>query len=268
MTTHIETGTEKMLARIDDGIGWMTYNNPARLNAVSYEMQRAIPGIMDAFGADPSVRVVVVRGAGEKSFASGADISEFGEKRTSVDARAAYDAATAAAWQAVDDFERPIIAMIHGYCLGFGLLAAMKADIRISADDGQFAIPAAKLGLGYGSSGVEMLLAVVGSGWASEILFTGRRLSADEALRIGLVNRVVAAADLEASVRELADTIAANAPLTVKAAKAAIRDAQRDPAERNVAAIEALVEACFRSDDYQEGQRAFAEQRPPRFAGN
>ena len=263
----VETGTEKMLAHVEGGIGWMTYNNPARLNAMSYDMQLAVPQILGAFAADPDVHVVVVRGAGERAFVSGADISEFGEKRTTVAARVDYDDALAAAWASWRTVDKPIIAMIRGYCIGGGLLTAMKTDIRIAAAGSEFAIPAAKLGLGYAYGGVEELMALVGPAWTAEILFSARRLDADEALRIGLVNRVVPVDELEPAVRELAATIAANAPLTVQACKAAIREARRDPAVRDLEAVERMVEACFRSDDYVEGQAAFAEKRPPRFRG-
>ena len=265
---EIDTGTEKMLARVEDGIGWLTYNNPERHNAMSMEMQRAVPRALDAFADHADVRVVVVTGAGNRAFVSGADISEFGERRTSVDARAEYDAAGAAAWAAWRALDTPIIAMIRGYCIGGGLLTAMRADIRIAAEGSQFGVPAARLGLGYAFGGVEELVALVGPSWAAEILFSARRLSADEALHIGLVNRVVPADVLEAQVRALAHAIAANAPLTVRACKVAIREALRAPAERDRALVDELVEACFRSEDYLEGQAAFAEKREPRFRGH
>ncbi len=265
--TAIDTGTDKMLAHVEDGIGWMTYNNPARLNAMSYDMQIAVPRILGAFAEDPEVHVIVVRGAGDRAFVSGADISEFSEKRTTVAARADYDEALARAWGSWRLIDTPIIAMIRGYCIGGGLLTAMKTDIRIAAEGSQFGVPAAKLGLGYAYGGVEELMALVGPAWAAEILFSARRLEADEALRIGLVNRVVPVDDLEATVRELAATIAGNAPLTVKACKAAIREAQREPSARDLDAVERMVEACFRSEDYLEGQAAFAEKRAPRFRG-
>ncbi|HEY3669741.1 MAG TPA: enoyl-CoA hydratase [Acidimicrobiia bacterium] len=263
----VDTGTEKMLAHVEGGIGWMTYNNPARLNAMSYDMQIAVPRILDAFTADPDVHVIVVQGAGDRAFVSGADISEFSEKRTTVAARADYDDALAAAWGSWRTVAKPIIAMIRGYCIGGGLLTAMKADIRIASDDSQFGVPAAKLGLGYAYGGVEELMSIVGPSWTAEILFSARRLHADEARDIGLVNRVVPVADLEATVRELAATIAANAPLTVQACKAAIREARKDPGQRDLDAVERMVEACFRSEDYLEGQAAFAEKRAPRFRG-
>lgn len=263
----IDTGTDKMLAHVEGGIGWMTYNNPARHNAMSYDMQVAVPRILGAFADDPEVHVVVVRGAGERAFVSGADISEFSEKRTTVAARADYDDALAAAWASWRTVDKPIIAMIRGYCIGGGLLTAMQADIRIASDDSQFGVPAAKLGLGYAYGGVEQLMALVGPAWTAEILFSARRLDAEEARHIGLVNRVVPVAELESTVRDLAAMIAANAPLTVQACKAAIREARKNPAERDLDAVERMVEACFRSEDYLEGQAAFAEKRPPKFRG-
>jgi enoyl-CoA hydratase/carnithine racemase len=157
--------------------------------------------------------------------------------------------------------------MIKGWCMGGGMLTAMQCDMRIAADDSQFGIPAARLGLGYGFGGVEILARLVGSAHAAEILFSARRFGADEALAIGLVNRVVPRADLESAVRNLAGTIAANAPLTVQATKAALLELKRPPAERDMAAVNALVEVCFRSEDYREGQQAFLEKRPPIFRG-
>lgn len=259
--------TEKMLARVEDGIGWMTYNNPARLNAMSLEMQQAVPLILGAFQDDPEVRVVVVTGAGGRAFVSGADISEFGEKRTSPEARAVYDGAAADAGRAWAGVDKPIIAMIDGYCIGGGMITALSTDLRICSEGSQFGVPAARLGLGYGYGGVEKLEALVGPAWTAEILFSARRLSSEEALRIGLVNRVVPGDELEATVRTLAAQIAANAPLTVKACKAALRETQRDPAKRDLDAVAGLVEDCFRSQDYLEGQQAFLEKRPPNFSG-
>jgi enoyl-CoA hydratase/carnithine racemase len=264
---EIETGTEKMLARVEDGIGWMTYNNPARHNAMSMEMQLAVPRILATFRDDPDARVIVVTGAGDRAFVSGADISEFGAQRTSVEARAQYDAAMAEGWRSWRDLDKPVLAMIRGYCIGGGLLTALRADIRLAAEGSQFGVPAARLGLGYAFGGVEELVALVGPSWAAEILFSARRLTADEALRIGLVNRVVPPDRLEPEVRDLARAIAANAPLTVRACKVGIHEATRPPADRDRARVDELVEACFRSEDYLEGQAAFAEKREPRFRG-
>jgi enoyl-CoA hydratase/carnithine racemase len=263
----IDTGTNKLLVDVDDGIARITFNNPGKLNALSIEMRNALPTVLAALSDDPEVRVLVITGAGGKAFVSGADISEFGEHRTAPEARAAYEHASAATWKAWSEFGKPIIAQIQGYCMGGGLLTALAADIRIASDDSQFGVPAARLGLGYAFAGTAQLMDLVGSGWAAEILFSARRLDAIEARDIGLINRLVPANRLEDEVMGLARTISSNAPLTIAAVKAALREARRDPAERDLARVAALVEACFRSSDYLEGQQAFAEKRPPRFIG-
>jgi enoyl-CoA hydratase len=263
-----DTGTDKLLLEVKDGIAALTFNNPAKRNALSVEMRTALPSVIESLQADDAVRVVVITGAGTKAFVSGADISEFAEQRTSPDARAGYDRAAADVGRAWQRLDKPVIAMIRGACIGGGLLTALQADIRIASDDSRFAVPAARLGLGYGFGGVEALAAVVGPAWTAEILFSARRLSAAEALHIGLVNRVVAPVDLEPAVMELAGSIRDNAPLTVAATKIALRESRRAADRRDLTAVAAMVEACFRSEDYQEGQRAFAEKRPPRFTGH
>jgi enoyl-CoA hydratase len=265
--TVLETGTDKLLVEAADSVAIVTLNNPAKRNALSSDMRAALPGVLAALGADADIRVVVVTGAGDKAFASGADISEFGEQRTDPAARADFDRGMAAISRGWASLDKPVIAMIKGFCMGGGLLTALQADIRIAADDSQFGIPAARLGLGYGFGGVSALMNLVGPAWAAEILFSARRFSAAEALQMGLVNRVVPPGELHDAVMTLATAIAANAPLTVAAAKAAIREASRAPDRRDVARVEAMVEACFRSEDYREGQRAFAEKRPPTFTG-
>jgi len=262
-----DTGTDKLLLDIDDGIARITFNNPGKHNALSIEMREGLGIALERVRDNKDVRVVVLTGAGEKAFVSGADISEFKEQRTSAESRTVFDRAGEQVARAWADLNMPVIAMIRGYCIGGGLLIAMQADIRIASDDSQFGVPATRLGLGYGYGGVKQLVDTVGSAWTAEILFSGRRLSADEALHIGLVNRVVASDQLEAEGSGLADMIRANAPLTIAACKAAIREARRDPDRRNLEAVAAMVEACFRSDDYVEGQRAFLEKRPPRFEG-
>lgn len=266
--TTLRLDTDKMRAEITDGIGWMTFSNPDRHNAMSTAMNRAIPAIIDAFTADPDVRVIVMRGAGDRAFVSGADISEFGERRSTVEARADYDRISGAAHRALATVHKPLVAMIRGYCMGGGVLTAMHADIRIAADDAQFAVPAAKLGVGYGYAGVAALVDLVGRAAAAEILFTARRYSAAEARDIGLVNRVVPVDELASTVVELASVIAGNAPLTIRAVKAAIKETGKDPDQRDLAAVAELTEACFRSDDYREGQAAFLDKRPPVFEGH
>ncbi|HXX48517.1 MAG TPA: enoyl-CoA hydratase [Myxococcota bacterium] len=266
--TRLDSGTDKLLVDVDGGVARVTFNQPEKRNALSVEMRAALPRVLSALQQNADVRVVVLTGAGTEAFVSGADISEFGAQRTAPEARRDYDRGAAEAGRAWLALEKPVVAMIRGYCMGGGLLTALQADIRIASDDAQFGVPAARLGLGYGMGGVEALLEVVGAAWTAEILFSARRLDARLAERIGLVNRVVPAERLEAEVAELARAICDNAPLTVAACKAAIREARREPARRDAARVAALVEACFRSEDYREGQRAFAEKRRPRFTGH
>lgn len=264
---NLDTGTSKLLVEVSGHVATLTLNNPAKHNALSAEMRTALPGVLAALEADDDVRVVVVTGAGTAAFASGADISEFGEQRTTPQARAAYDkdqAALSGSWQALG---KPVIAMIAGYCLGGGLVVALQADIRIASDDATFGIPAARLGLGYGLPGVLALNALIGPARTAELLFTARRFPASQALAMGLVNQVVPAASLRDAAYGLAEQIARNAPLTVKAAKAAIRAAGQPAGQRDTGQVAALVEACFRSADYAEGKQAFADKRPPSFTG-
>jgi len=262
------TGTDKLLVEVTGRIATVTFNNPAKRNALSADIRAAIPKVLAALDADDDVRVVVVTGAGDKAFASGADISEFGAQRTAPEDRAAYDRGQATLVDAWSRVSKPVIAMIRGFCLGGGLLTALQADIRIAAEDSHFGIPAARLGVGYAYSGVTPLIDLIGPARTAEVLFSARRFSAAEALQMGLVNQVVPAEALRETVYGLAEAIAGNAPLTVAAAKAAIREASRPSGERDLARVAALVEACFRSQDYQEGQRAFAEKRPPAFTGH
>ena len=263
----MELGIETLVGRKDGAIGWMTFNNPSRRNAVSLDMWRAIPDVLAAFEADPEVRVVVFTGAGERAFVSGADISQFEAERNDATAEARYSKASAAANIAMAGLSKPSIAMIRGYCIGGGLAVALTCDLRICTEESRFAIPAARLGLGYGFGGVKALIDVVGPSIAKEILFTARQFSAEEALRIGLVNRVAPAAELEGLVREYAAMIGANAPLTLRAAKIAAREAMRDPEKRRLSDVEAAVAACFDSADFKEGRTAFMEKRAPHFRG-
>lgn len=265
--TQLKLKTDRMLAHVENGVGWITFNQPEKRNAVSYDMWCAIPEIISAFTVDPAVRVVVMKGAGDRAFVSGADISEFEEKRGTPEAIAVYEKASGAAGAALRSLEKPLIAMIRGYCIGGGLGIALAADLRIAADDAQFAIPAAKLGLGYGYGGIKELMHLVGPSYAKEIFFTGRRFDAQEAKSMGLVNRVVPVTELETAAGSYAEVIAGNAPLTVRAAKAAVNEGTKDPEARDLSRVDAMVAECFGSEDYVEGRRAFMEKRPPRFQG-
>ena len=263
----MKLNTEKMIAEQENGIGWMTFNNPQRRNALSLEMQEAIPVILGSFAQDDEVRVVVMRGAGGQAFVSGADISEFEARRSSPEAIEEYNRIGAEAGSAYRALGKPLIAMVQGYCMGGGLLTALRADLRIASEDSQFGVPAVRLGLGYGYDGVKALVDLVGVAYTREILLTGDRFSAQDAWRMGLVNRVVPASELESTVRGLARTIADNAPLTIRAIRVAIEEAAKDAAQQDLARVERLVADCFASEDYIEGRRAFLEKRRPRFVG-
>jgi enoyl-CoA hydratase/carnithine racemase len=259
--------TDKMLFEAEPPIGTMTFNNPARHNAVSSDMWARAAEIMRGAARDPDVRVVVVTGAGGKAFVSGADISKFEDERADAAAEEAYYVNTEAAFEALTNCPKPTIAKIRGYCIGGGVAAALACDIRICADTARFAVPAAKLGIGYDYAGIRKLVDVVGPSFAKEIFFTARQFSAGEAKDMGLVDRVVPEPSLDAYVRDYALTIAANAPMTMHAAKTSILQCLKDPDDRDLALCEQLVDACHASRDYEEGRTAFMEKRKPKFTG-
>lgn len=265
---EIQSPTPKMLAEIDNGIGWITFNAPDRRNAMSLDMWQGLAAIMRKFNEEESLRVVVLKGAGDKAFVSGADISEFEEKRSSQRDRDAYEAAFDDAQNTLASFPKPVVAMVQGFCVGGGLAIALNADIRIASDDSIFGIPAAKLGLGYGFEAIKTLESIVGPSHAKDILFTARFLDTEEALRIGLINFVVTRDELETNVVEYAKQIATNAPLTIKAVKATVGEVVRDPGQNSPAYIDDWVNDCFLSDDYKEGRTAFLEKRKANFKGS
>lgn len=261
------TQTDKMLSRKENGVGYVIFNNPERHNAVSLEMWRACADFMAAFAADPEVRVVVLTGAGGKAFVSGADISKFGDERASEDAVKVYNDTVERGYASVHDFPKPTIAMIRGYCIGGGMGLASCCDLRICSDNSRFAVPAAKLGLGYAYPGVKRLMDIVGPSFTKEIFYTARQFDATEAREMGLVNRVVAADQLEDYVRTYAETISANAPLTVDSIKLIVGEALKDESQRDMKACTEAVATCFASRDYEEGRKAFLEKRKPVFQG-
>lgn len=259
--------TPHIRIEVHDGVGWMIFANPKRRNAVTYAMWRQIPAALADLAADDSVRVVALRGEGESSFISGADISEFATRRSTPEQVAEYDRVGTEANAAIVAFEKPTVAVIRTWCVGGGVATALGCDLRIASENSRFAVPAARLGLGYRYSGIKALVDVVGPANAREIFFTARKFSTDEALRMGLINRAFAEDGFDAAAQAYLADIAANAPLTMHAAKMAIRAVGQDPDQRDIATINAAVQACFDSEDYQEGRAAFAEKRSPNFRG-
>lgn len=263
----MEKITGQLIIAKNDGVGRIAFDNQDRRNALTYEMWREIPVVMADFAADDAVRVIVLSGRGGKAFSAGADISQFADKRSSEDAVADYEEAVAEATDALAGAKKPLIAKIQGFCIGGGLGVAMCCDLRIAAADSRFAVPAAKLGLGYKMKGLRILVDQVGPAAAKEIFFTGRQFDAAEALQMGLVNRVLPVETLSAYVDDYAATIAANAPLTVLAAKTVVGEILKDPGDRDLDLCRKVVDDCFASDDYKEGRKAFMEKRKPEFKG-
>jgi len=259
--------TDKMLSRRDGRVGYVIYNNPERHNAVSLDMWEAAVGMLDDFRNDNNISVVVVTGAGGKAFVSGADISRFEKERSGEEAVARYNAIVEKSYAAFHEFPKPTIAMIRGYCIGGGMGLATCCDLRICSEGSKFAVPAAKLGLGYGYPGLKRLVDIVGLSFAMEIFYTARQFTTAEALVMGLVNRVVPDGELDKYVKDYADTIAGNAPLTIKAVKATVAEVVKEDGKRDIKRSAALVEACFKSRDYEEGRKAFMEKRKPVFTG-
>ncbi len=257
--------TDKMIAEKHGPVGVMTFNNPERFNAVSMEMWEGVKEILADFEKDGAIRVVIVTGAGGKAFVSGADISKFENERSSQDAVERYAAVVDDAYNGLHQFPKPTIAMINGYCIGGGVGLAVCCDMRICSDTSRFAIPAAKLGLGYGYEHIRKLSDLVGPSCAKEIFFTARQFNAEEAYGMGLVNRVVSGSMLKVYVDNYASLIAANAPLTVAQVKHTVGEIVKDPADRDLEKCAEMVKACFDSQDYEEGRKAFMEKRTPEF---
>ena len=257
----------KILQSVADGVGVITFNNPEKRNAMSLDMWEGLGHALIELRDDADVRVVILAGAGDKAFVSGADISQFEKNRHNAQASEEYAKKSAAQRALLADYPKPIIACIRGFCLGGGMQVAMSADIRIASDNSQFGIPAAKLGIAYGYDGLKNLVSLVGPSWARLIMYTGMRIDAAEAVRIGLVDRVLPDAELWDATMEIARTISGNAPLAIQAAKLTIAQVLKDPDKRDMDGIKAIGTACMDSEDFREGRTAFMEKRKPRFKG-
>ncbi len=259
--------TDQIITARDGAVGYITFNNPDRHNAMSLDMWRDGEAAIREFVEAGDVRVIVLTGAGEKAFVAGADISKFGKERDSKAAVDEYNVAVKTFQDTLTLAPIPTIAKIGGYAIGGGLAIALCCDIRIASDDSRFAVPAAKLGLGYAAAGIERLMQIVGPSFAMEIFYTARQFNASEALTMGLINRVVPRAELQTICDDYTRRISGNAPLTIRAVKTAVTENLKAPADRNLALCAEQVAACFASEDYKEGRTAFMEKRPPQFTG-
>ena len=257
----------ELITRKESAVGWVIFSNPTKLNAVSHDMWMALPKAIAAFDADPEVRMIVITGDGDKAFISGADISQFEKARGSAEAQAIYNRAVVDAYEAPVLCSKPVVARIRGICMGGGLGLAAACDVRIAAADAVFRMPAARLGLGYNFTGIKRFVQLLGAANTSDIFFSARKFDAADALRMGFVNRVVPVADLDREMTAYCELMAENAPLTMAAAKFAIRQTGLDPAGRDLEQAARMIEACFNSEDYREGRRAFMEKRKPNFQG-
>jgi enoyl-CoA hydratase len=266
-TTEKSHAEDKILQSVADGVGVITFNNPQKRNAMSLDMWEGLGHALVELRDDPEVRVVILIGAGDKAFVSGADISQFEKSRHNAEASEAYSKKSAAQRALLADYPKPIIACIRGFCLGGGMQVAMAADIRIASEHSQFGIPAAKLGIAYGYDGLKHLVSLVGPSWARLIMYTGMKVDSAEALRIGLVDRVVPDTELWDATMEIARTISNNAPLAIQAAKITIAQVLKDPEKRDMDAIKQVGVACMDSEDFREGRRAFMDKRKPEFKG-
>jgi enoyl-CoA hydratase len=257
----------KMLAEIQGAVGIVTFNQPEKMNAVSVEMWQGLGEIFALLDAYDAVRVVVLRGAGEKAFVSGGDISQYAQSRSSFEVQQQTSARIAAGRNAVLNSAKPTIAAIYGYCLGGGLGIAVQADIRLAAEDSRFGVPAGRLGIAYGYEGLRTLVSLVGPAHARMIMYSADRIDAMEAARIGLINRAIPTAMLWTEAMALANRIADNAPISVAASRAGIAQVLRDPDARDMALLDDFQRRSLDSDDYREGRIAFMEKRRPRFTG-
>lgn len=257
----------ELITRKENAVGWVIFSNPAKYNAVSQDMWLALPNAIAAFDADPEVRLIVITGDGDKAFISGADISQFEKARGSAEAQAIYNQAVIDAYEAPVHCSKPVVAKIRGICMGGGLGLAAACDIRFAADDAIFRMPAGRLGLGYNYTGIKRFVQILGAAGAADIFFSARKFNAADALGMGFVNRVLPLADFDREVAAYCQMVAENAPLTLAAAKFAIRQTGLDPEVRDLKQATRMIDACFDSEDYREGRRAFMEKRTPNFKG-
>jgi len=257
----------KLEVRREGRVGIVVFDNQRKFNAVNMQMWMDLPAAVDAFVADPEIRVIMLEGAGEKAFISGADISQFGEKRNSAAAQAEYNRATAMGYKSVLDCPKPTIAKIKGVCMGGGLGLAGNCDLRFCSDDAKFRMPAARLGLGYAFEGIKRFSEIIGVANVSDLFFSARIFGAADALQMGFVSKVLPKPDFDAFMKEYTTMVSENAPLTIAATKRALLELRKGTADRDLDTVAKMIEACFDSADYKEGRTAFMEKRTPDFRG-
>lgn len=257
----------KLLAGRIGNVGIMLFNQPGKRNAMNLEMWEAVGTCIDMFERDETVRVLVYAGVGGKSFTSGNDISEFAERRSNADANAEFSRITSRGREKLSEFTKPSIACIEGFCMGGGLGTALRADIRVAGSDAVFSVPAARLGIAYAFDATERLVAQIGASRARLMLYTARKFSGKEAFAMGLVE-VLSESDAASQSLSLANEIAGNAPLSVRASKFSIGEMKKPPGQRDAERMAEIVRACMDSADYREGRTAFMQKRKPTFKGS
>ena len=262
-----ESPTERVQTWLETSTLHIRFNNPARHNALSVDMWEAVPALLAQAERDEQIRLVVFSGAGEKAFVSGADISQFEDQRAAREAVTRYESMAENALMSIADFSKPTMSCIRGFCIGGGVNVAISCDMRIASTDSVFSIPAARLGLGYRYSAMKNLVDLIGPGAAKDLFFTARKIGAEEAQSLGLITRICAPDDLPALLAEYTSALAANAPLTIQAAKAITAEILKPSPELDRARCQQLIRGCFESADYAEGRKAFMEKRKPVFTG-
>lgn len=260
--------TEFLRFGVADGVARLVFDNPRRLNAVNAEMWQALPGLLAQVAEDPAIRALVLAGEGERAFCTGNDISEFDTIRADPEAAARYNAWQRAVADALQYMAKPVVAAIHGYCLGAGFEFALMSDLRICTADARMGVPAVKLGLPYRLEDIIKVVDVVGPARAREMVLLGRQYGGEELLELGVVQRMVPdRAALAEAVDGLARELAENAPLSLMAAKIAFQEVMRRDAPADLARAQAAADRCYASADYIEGRVARREKRKPAFAG-
>jgi enoyl-CoA hydratase len=245
-------------------IAVLTINRPDKLNALNSKTHAEGVAALDALASDATVRVVVIKGAGEKSFVAGADISEFAEK-TAAEQRDVM--LQRSLFNRIDTFPKPVIAMINGFCLGGGNELAMACDLRICSDKSNFSQPEINLGIMCGGGGTQRLTRLIGETRAMQLILTGDMIDAATALSFGLVNAVHAPEELENKTMEFAEKLAEKAPLALRYSKEAVKLASRSNLDEGLRREIDLFALCFATEDKQEGVAAFLEKRKPEFKG-